>query len=326
MLARPVSSRRSRATQRLVVALCAAAAPTIVGAQGAASGPVQQLVAGPGLDIDPAFSPDHKIIVYSSSRGGNLEIWMRPLAGGGIYQITTSVTRSADRYPNFTPDGKTLVFQSDRVSGTRNIWSINLDNRGLVQLTGFTDGGASHPSIAPDGKTICFTRTNAGGSLSIWLIDINGRGSRELGSGVDCTWTPDGRIVFAQGSGGDNPSRFDIAIMDSDGRRGRVLSQSAQEWSRSPVISPDGKYLVYTSYPGLFTGDIRETSGGMQIDPALRTSLWLVNFSAPDRPPRELVAASSFNSYAAWSRDSKMVAFTSNRSGSADIWAIDVSP
>jgi Tol biopolymer transport system component len=309
----------------LAALFCAPLGGLIMHAQGPGSGPVQQIVAGPGLDIDPAFSPDHKSIVYASSRGGSLEIWMRPVAGGGLYQLTTSAAASADRYPVLTPDGKALVFQSDRVNGTRNIWWMALDNRGLVQLTNFTDGGASHPAIAPDGKAICFTRTNATGALSIWVIDVNGRGARELAAGIDCAWTTTGRIVFAQGSGGDNATRYDIAIMNSDGRGVQILVQAPQVWLRGPVVSPDGKALVYTAYPGPFGGDIQEVAGGMQIDPRLRTSLWVVNLNVPDRPPRELVSATSFNSYAAWSHDSRTVTFTSNRSGSADIWAIEVN-
>lgn len=251
---------------------------------------------------------------------------MRPVAGGGIYQLTTSVAGSADRFPTVTPDGKALVFQSDRVSATRNVWWLALDNRGLTQLTTFTDGGASHPSLSPDGKTICFTRTSATGTLSIWLIDTNGRNARELAAGLDCAWVTNAQIVFARANGGQEPNRFDIATMDSDGRGVRVLTPESQRWVRSPRISPNGKLLVYTLYPGPFTGDIREVEGGMQIIPGLRTSIWFTYLSSPERPPTELIAAVGFNSFASWSGDSYALTFTSTRGGSADVWSVRVAP
>ncbi len=286
-----------------------------------ANGPLQQVVGGPGLDIDASVSPDGKSIVYASSRGGDLELWMRGIEGGALYQLTSAVDHSADRYPLLLPDGNTIVFQSDRVDRTRNIWTLNLRNRALAQLTTFTDGGASHPSLSPDAQTICFTRTSAAGAVSIWLMTADGGNLREVSPGVDCTWTPSGKLVLARGSGGDPPARYDIWMMDQDGAHAVTVSAANHTWSRSPAVSPDGRWLAYTVYPSMFTGDIREVPGGFEIDPRVRTSIWLVSLAQPTTPPREVVAQDAFNSYAGWTRDRRLL-FTSTRTGSADIWSV----
>ncbi len=91
-------------------------------------------------------------------------------------------------------------------------------------------------------------------------------------------------------------------------------------------MSADGRWLVYTVYPSAFSSDIREVPGGFEIDPKLRTSLWLIDLNQPSRPPRQLVDAATFNSYAVFTRDNARLLFTSTRSGSADIWAISVAP
>ena len=321
---------RPRVRARSVYAVWIGVAVVLVHASQAraqsTSGPVQQVIAGAGLDIDAALSPDGASIAYASSRDGALEIWMHPLAGGPLFQVTSSVSNSADRFPVFTPDGKTIVFQSDRADGTRNIWSINLGNRALAQLTDFSDGAASHPAISRDGKTICFTHTNTQGDLAIWLMGSDGREQRELGTGFDCAWTPDGRIVFARARGANEPVRSDILIMDATGQHAQVISQSTQRWCRSPAVSPDGRWVVYTAYSSLFGSDIEEVPGGFQIDPGLRTSLWEVPLAGTSLPARELVSATSFNSYATWSRDGRTLLFTSTRSGSADVWSIAVRP
>jgi TolB protein len=218
-----------------------------------------------------------------------------------------------------------MVFQSDRGGAIRNIWSLGMQNRDLAQLTTFNDGGASHPALAPDGKTICFTRTSATGDLSIWLVNLDGTNLREISAGLDCTWTPNGHVVFAKSTGGNTPLRFDIWMSDADGRTARVISAPQHTWMRSPAISPDGRWLAYTVYPSLFSSDIREVPGGFEIDPDLRASIWLISLG-DQRPPREVVPPTSFNSYSSWSRDGRQLYFTSNRSGSADIYSVDVFP
>ena len=287
---------------------------------------VRQVLAGPGLDIDVTPSADGRLLAFASSRSGSLEIWMRAVDGGPIQQITTSAANSADRFPSFTPDGRTIVFQSDRTGSVRNIWLVEIAVRALAQLTTFTDGGASHPALSPDAKTICFTRTTANGSVAIWLVGIDGRAPREIAAaGVDCAWTPDGRIVFARPSDMQSPQRYDIWITGAGGDGARALSTSPQRWSRNPVPSPDGNWIAYTAYESTPLGDIREVVGGFQIDPRVRTSIWLAPLAAPDGPHRQIVTG-SFNSYMSWTRDARALLFTSTRSGSADIWSIDLVP
>ena len=225
----------------------------------AQTGMVRQIIAGPGLDIDVAPSSDGKQLVYASSRGGALEIWLRDVDGGPLQQITTTSRNSVDRYPNFAPDGRSIFFQSDRSGGIRNIWMIDLGTRALSQLTSFVDGaGASHPVLSPDGRNICFTRTTASGSVSIWLIGIDGRGARELSTGVDCAWLPDGRVVFSRPSDLQNPQRYDLWVVSPSADPGRTLVASSQPWVRNPVPSRDGRWLAYTVYEAPPAGDIQE--------------------------------------------------------------------
>ncbi len=48
--------------------------------------PVQRtltrLTLGPGLQADPALSPDARFLAYSSDRNGSADIWVQPVAGG----------------------------------------------------------------------------------------------------------------------------------------------------------------------------------------------------------------------------------------------------
>jgi Tol biopolymer transport system component len=56
------------------------------------------------------------------------------------------------------------------------------------------------------------------------------------------SWTPDNRIVFASDQTGNN----EIWIMDADGGNARPLTSDGV-FKIVPVVSPDGRYIVYIS-------------------------------------------------------------------------------
>jgi Tol biopolymer transport system component len=304
-----------------VANVCAAQSATFV-----QLGPVAQVIAEPGVDIDARFDPAGTRLVFASSRSGSLEIWMRILGASALYQITTATNGSADRNPSFTPDGRTIVFQSDRVTGVRNIWAVGVADRSLVQLTNYRDG-ASHPSISPDGKSICFTRSLANGRTSIWLMSAEGAEPRALHDGVDCAWTPDGRrIVFAANSGSDDHPQYDIWAMKPDGNEAASLTNTALSWERSPAVSPDGRFLLYSAYQGAFSSDLEEVRGGIRIRPNITAGIWLLDLSSVERGAQQIVEPAGFNSFGSWSSDGTKIVFTSTRSGSADVYVVEVRP
>jgi TolB protein len=56
------------------------------------------------------------------------------------------------------------------------------------------------------------------------------------------SWTPDNRIVYVSDQTGDT----EVWIMDADGRNGKPLT-SDRVFKAVPVVSPDGRFIVYTS-------------------------------------------------------------------------------
>ena len=301
-----------------LLAVLMTASPPALSAQPASA---KLLISGEGMDIDIAFARDGRRMAYASSRTGSLELWLRSLDGGPLYQLTTSTSASADRFPTFTPDGKSIIFQSDRAGGVRNVWSLDLASRGLTQLTTVTEGGASHPAVSADGNSICYTRTSRSGSLSIWVIGIDRRNAREMGEGMDCAWTPDGSIVFSRSSNAASGSSYQIWAMDGTGQNLRQISPAQHSWTRSPAVSPDGQWISYSVYEKPLGSDIQEVQGGFQVVPGLRADIWVAGFGTSSAPPRQLTSA-AFNSFSAWLPDGRSVAFTSTRSGSADIWSV----
>ena len=71
-------------------AACAAAALAVTGSIGA-----QQVTRG---DIEPAWSPDGRLIAFSSTRAGSEDIWVMRADGTGLRRLTR------DSYDDGAPD------------------------------------------------------------------------------------------------------------------------------------------------------------------------------------------------------------------------------
>jgi hypothetical protein len=98
------------------------------------------------------FAPDGRSVVYSADRGGNLDIYSAPIAGGAERRLTSD--RARDDGPEFSPDGQFVYFSSDR-SGTVQVWRMMSDGSAPEALT-TGDTANWFPHVSPDGKSLVF--------------------------------------------------------------------------------------------------------------------------------------------------------------------------
>jgi serine/threonine protein kinase len=161
---------------------------TPLGAVGAAG---TWLTHGRSSDRQPVYSADGTSIVFSSDRGGDLDLWRIDRATMNVVRITDDPAEDWD--PAFTRDGSHLLWSSNR-GGHFEIWLAEKDGSDAHQLT--SDGAdAENPTEAADG-TVVYTSFNPA-KRGLWRIRIDGRGAQRILEGrcLNPEVSPDGAYV-----------------------------------------------------------------------------------------------------------------------------------
>ena len=158
-----------------------------------------------GLTTDQAVSADGKFIAYASDRSGdgNLDIWVRQVAGGEPARLTTDP--ADDHEPSFSPDGSRIAFRSERDGGGIYVVStLGGDARRIF------DRGR-RPRWSPDGARIaCWAGPDLAFLMDkadaprIYVLPASGGEPQRLFSDFAVAWAPiwsaDSRSLLFAGS------------------------------------------------------------------------------------------------------------------------------
>ncbi|MEM7080863.1 MAG: hypothetical protein AAF513_19775, partial [Pseudomonadota bacterium] len=229
------------------------------------------------LSLDVA--PDGATMVIEVS--GNL--YTLPIEGGSATPLAEGL--AFDSQPKFSPDGSHIAFISDR-DGSDELWVMELATgkaRKLSKTSGRTE--LASPSWSPDGEHVIVSKgTFSLRTYELWLYPMNGGTSgiqitkakakpdtpaAQRHNALGANYDPTGQFVYyatKRGGFGYNVSfpMWQIARRDLQNNREDIITRQQGSAIR-PILSPDGRYLVFGTRYGQNTGlRIRELASGVE--------------------------------------------------------------
>jgi len=277
-----------------------------------------RLTFGPGLQTEPAWSPDGRFIAYASDEEGNFDIWVQPVGGGNPIQVTRSPAH--DWQPDWSPDGNSLVFRSERDGG--GLWVVPAFGGRERRLSSF----GYRPRWSPDGKKVlCLSpgeRVNE--YPDVFIVDLDGTSSKEVSTSV---------------STNQSDAKFGLVGWHPDGRRISFLTDDGGFWT-TPISGGKPVRAEVSTRVAAQLRDMAVTLGNFRWAPASNalffegqsngvTNIWRVavdqqSLAWIDGPVR-LTTGSGSDVDIALSNDGKRLAFAATAS-SIRIWSVPFDP
>ncbi|PCI61517.1 MAG: hypothetical protein COB37_08305 [Kordiimonadales bacterium] len=238
-------------------------------------------------EYEAAVSPDGTKVAFTTYRYGGWKIAVANIDGSDVRRVTQDPQYAYD--PHWAPDGKSLIYRrivnngAAYFRGKGDIFRINLDGSGNVNLSQSSEQHDRNPAYSPDGSEIVYD-SFVGDELKIFLMQADGTGRRTIGGKgylLAPSWSPDGTRIAHLRS--DSDGYVDVWIMDKDGKNAHNLtnakatgykpfSDDLQHWMLETSWSQDGKTIAFVAdYAELGNADIYtvSTAGG----PATRLTI-----------------------------------------------------
>jgi len=184
---------------------------------------VKQLTNTPGYDAEATVSPQGDKIVFTSTRGGDLDLWTMNIDGSDQKQVTFGLGYDGGAF--FSPDGKKLVFRASRPLSEKDVTEYKeLLSKGLV----------------------------APANMEIYTCNVDGSDLKQVTKLGKANWAPfyhpsGEKIIFSSNHHSQKGYDFQLYMINADGSGGLETISSNSIFNAFPMFSPDGKKLVFSS-------------------------------------------------------------------------------
>ncbi len=238
-------------------------------------------------------------------RGEIFEVPMKQPPGA---PPTTTITqgKSDDIYPAWMPEGKSIVFQSNRggLKEVFEIWKVTPGRGGFNKITSSVLGSLDlEPCSGPGAGNVTFVSNRIGKINNIWSAPTshNTLITQRTNFQVPATspsWSREGGIMAFSQKINNNLSYIWTIHVDGSNLTQLVVGEN-------PVISPDGKEILFTS----------KRTGNYDI--------WKIDITGSNL--MQITSATSDEIQPSWGHTGKYVVYVSNKSENQDLWAMNLS-
>lgn len=276
----------------------------------AAAALVQPVLEAARPRIQPRWLAAAAVGVLALATGGALWAAMpRPVTwtAAAYHPVTSEL--GLETHPALSPDGGQLIYaQRDDVTQQRDLYLRSVASGTPVRLT--TDPGDDYaPVWSPAGDRVAFVRNTPSQPCRLVVIPIPLGPERVVGRCQSAiytkvSWLDADTLVFSDRPTHDGIRRVRAVDIRSGATRDLTAPPASTLGDGDPVVSPDGRYIVYRrslmhGADDLFLKDVRTGK-----ERALTTDGWkAVGY--------------------VWSADSRHVFYSSNRGGEFGLWTVD---
>jgi eukaryotic-like serine/threonine-protein kinase len=234
---------------------------------GTLSGEPQSVAKGVASDIstwhmDASASADG-VLVFATGGTGDWQLLWMDRNGKQTSAVTDKLTNL--RNIRISPQGDRIAIEMD--AGMDDIWVLDVA-RGIKTRLTFGPVSDAYPVWSPDGKWIAYVSDREGYS-EVFRKPSDGSGAEELllkesSLHVPADWSRDGKfLIYMRGS-----STFEASVwalpLEGERKPWQILAHATD-----PRISPDGRWLSYTSLesggPEVYVVPFRGGQGKWQV-------------------------------------------------------------
>jgi tricorn protease len=314
----------------------------------------RRLTVDEGIESDPFFSPDGKLIAFSAQYDGNTDVFIIPAEGGLPVRLTWHPGN--DIVKGFTPDGSKVLFASQRSSFTTRyyqLFTVGI-NGGFPEKLEIPNAWAA--SFSPDGKKLAYNplspvymqwKNYRGGTESaIWIYSFTDHSVVKIPqpqggcNDSDPMWIGDKIYFISDRNGEFNLFSYDVITAEI---------KQLTEYADFPILkaSADREMIVFEQEGYLHTFDLSTGSAkkltvgiaadllelrpryvqgtnyirSSDISPTGSRAVFdfrgeIVTLPAEKGDPRNITLTTNIHEkYPSWSPDGKTIAFFSDASG-----------
>ena len=314
----------------------------------------RRLTVDEGIESDPFFSPDGKLIAFSAQYDGNTDVFIIPVGGGLPVRLTWHPGNDLVR--GFTPDGSKVLFASQRSSFTTRYFQLY-----TVSITGGFPEKLDIPnawaaSFSPDGKKMAYNplspvyqqwKNYRGGTIAIiWIYTLADHSVIKVPqpqtgcNDSDPMWIDD-KIYFISDRNGEfnlfsyelNTSDVkqltnfsDFPILNASAGSGTIVFEQAGYLYSFDIKSASAKKLTVGIAADLLELRPRFVQGvnyirSADISPTGSRAVFdfrgeIITLPAEKGDPRNItLTTGTHEKYPSWSPDGKTIAYFSDASG-----------